>query len=109
GDETVDMYISIMREANLIVMRGPAGYVEDPRFAVGTRKLVEAAVSSNAYVIIGGGHLNMFAGEISEESSGRIHVSSGGGALLEFLSGSDLPAISALEISYKKFWESESK
>ncbi|MEZ0394316.1 MAG: phosphoglycerate kinase [Desulfurococcaceae archaeon] len=105
GDETIEMYSSIMKEANLIVMRGPAGYIEDPRFLAGTKKLVEAAAQSKAYVIIGGGHLSMFAQELSASHGERIHVSSGGGALLEFLSGIELPALSALKISYSKFWE----
>lgn len=108
GEETLEMYTSIMRESNLIVMRGPAGYIEDPRFVLGTKKLVETAINSKAYVIIGGGHLNMFAQEISATSD-RVHVSSGGGALLEFLSGTELPALTALQISYKRFWEAENR
>ncbi len=106
GEETIEMYTSIMREANLIVMRGPAGYIEDKRFAEGTKRLVQEAISSKAYVIIGGGHLNMYVSEDQVRSS-RIHISSGGGALLEYLSQSTLPAIEALEISYRKFWGGE--
>lgn len=105
GDETVQMYSSIIKEAKLIVLRGPAGYVEDPRFAEGTKKLVDAALNSSAYVIIGGGHLTMFVHDYMFSSSERVHVSTGGGALLEFLSGSNLPGIDALMLSYKIFWE----
>ena len=106
GEETIEMYSSMIKEANLVVMRGPAGYIEDPRFSVGTKILVEEAINSKAYVIIGGGHLNMF---VPEEKRGleRIHVSSGGGALLEFLSQLTLPAIEALEYSYRRFWGGE--
>jgi len=106
GEETIEMYTSMMKEANLIVMRGPAGYIEDERFAVGTKRLVQEAINSKAYVIIGGGHLNMYVPE-NQLNEDRIHVSSGGGALLEYLSQSTLPAIEALEISYRKFWGGE--
>lgn len=103
GEETIEMYTSIMREASLIVLRGPAGYIEDQRFALGTRRLVEEAVRSRAVVVIGGGHLSMFVPR-DIEGTERVHVSTGGGALLEYLSGSSLPAVEALEISYNKFW-----
>jgi len=106
GEETIEMYTSIMKEANLIVMRGPAGYIEDERFAEGTKKLVREAISSKAYVVIGGGHLNIYVPE-DKVKSDRIHISSGGGALLEYLSQLTLPAIEALEISYRKFWGGE--
>jgi len=106
GEETIEMYTSIMKEASLIVLRGPAGYVEDERFVNGTKKLIETALSSKGYVIIGGGHLSIM---IPEEKivHEKIHVSTGGGALIEFLSGTTLPAVEALELSYRKFWGDE--
>jgi len=48
GPETVEEYVKILRKARLIVMKGPAGVIEDPRFRNGTRRLVEAALSSGA-------------------------------------------------------------
>ncbi len=101
GSYTISMYSELIKEAKLVVMRGPAGYIEDERFREGTVKLLKAALNSNAYVIIGGGHLAaMVEGNVRE----NVHVSTGGGALLIFLSGEPLPAIDALAESTKKFF-----
>jgi len=104
GPQTVKMYTEIMREARLIVLRGPAGVVEDPRFREGSRALVKAAVESGAYVIIGGGHLNVIAAELGLAGRPNLHISTGGGALLLFLAGEELPGIRALLESARKFF-----
>ncbi len=105
GPETVKMYSEFIAEANLVVMRGPAGVIEDKRFRKGTRALVEAALKSNSYLIIGGGHLNTIVSELGGEKRERMHVSTAGGALLLFLAGEELPAINALRLSYEKFFK----
>ncbi|ALL01717.1 Phosphoglycerate kinase [Pyrodictium delaneyi] len=104
GPQTVKMYTEIMKEARLIVMRGPAGVIEDPRFREGSRELVRAAVESNAYVIVGGGHLNSIIAELGLAGRPNLHVSTGGGALLLFLAGEDLPGLTALAKSAEKFF-----
>ena len=104
GPQTVRMYSEMMKEARLIVLRGPAGVVEDPRFREGSRALVKAAVESGAYVIIGGGHLNVIAAELGLVDRPNLHVSTGGGALLLFLAGEELPGIRALQLSASKFF-----
>ncbi len=102
GPNTVKIYREMMREANIIVMRGPAGVMEDPRFREGTRSLVKSALDSNAFTIFGGGHLTAIIRELGGLDSAG-HLSTGGGALLLFLAGEPLPAIEALKISARKF------
>ena len=104
GPQTIRMYSEIMQEAQLIVLRGPAGVVEDPRFREGSRALIRAAASSNAYVIVGGGHLNAIVSELGLTDRPNLHVSTGGGALLLFLAGEELPGIEALLLSASKFF-----
>ncbi len=101
GTYTLEMYSELIKEAKIVVMRGPAGYVEDPRFRKGTEELLKAAIESQAFVVIGGGHL---AAMIKEARREGMHVSTGGGALLVALSGEPLPAVLALRISARKFF-----
>ncbi|GAY25028.1 phosphoglycerate kinase [Desulfurococcaceae archaeon AG1] len=102
GEETIEEFSNIIRSAGAVVMRGPAGYIEDMRFRAGTEALLRSALESRARVIIGGGHLgSMIPGDYDRN---RILISTGGGALLTLLSGEDLPAIEALKISAKRWW-----
>ncbi len=104
GSYTISMYSELIRDAGIIVMRGPAGYVEDSRFQKGTAELLRAALNSNAFVIVGGGHLGAMVGDDVRQN---IHISTGGGALLIYLSGEPLPAINALTESTKKFFTTQ--
>jgi phosphoglycerate kinase len=104
GPQTVSMYSEFMKEAKLIVLRGPAGVIEDPRFRKGTEELVKAAANTNAYIIVGGGHLNVIASKLGLAGRENVHLSTGGGALLLFLAGEDLPGLVALVKSAKKFF-----
>ena len=104
GPQTIAMYSEMMKEAKLIVLRGPAGVIEDPRFRKGTEELVRAAAASSAYVIIGGGHLNVIASNLGLAGKENMHLSTGGGALLLFLAGEDLPGLVALAKSARKFF-----
>lgn len=101
GEETVRIYCEFMKEARVIIMRGPAGVVEEPSFREGTVRILEAAVKSNAFVLIAGGHLSsMVREDLLREN---VHVSTAGNAILLYLSGEQLPAIKALEISARIF------
>ncbi len=101
GENTTRMYTEFIKEAKIIVMRGPAGIIEDERSKIGTLKLLEAAYESKGFVLIGGGHLASLVDE--SKVNQRIHVSTGGNALLLFLSGETLPALKALELSAEMF------
>jgi len=102
GEETIEEYRRIIGRAGAVIMRGPAGYIEDERFRLGTRALLEAALNSGARVIIGGGHLSSMVPE--GYGGSRVLVSTGGGALLTYLSGEPLPAVEALKISASRWW-----
>ena len=108
GPQTVESYYELMRESKVIVMRGPAGVMEDPRFRKGTEELVRKALETDAYIIFGGGHLSAIATNFKYDPS-RVHISTGGGALLTFLSGVPLPALEALSKSGEKFLWNKSK
>ncbi len=101
GENTTRMYTEFIKEAKIIVMRGPAGIIEDERSKIGTLKLLKAAYESKGFVLIGGGHLASLVDE--SKVNQRIHVSTGGNALLLFLSGETLPALKALELSAEMF------
>ncbi|MEM0061338.1 MAG: phosphoglycerate kinase, partial [Fervidicoccaceae archaeon] len=103
GPETVNFYEDIMREGKIIVIRGPAGVIEEKEFRNGTISLMRAALRGNAKVIIGGGHLSSLLDDLPEEERRKAHNSTGGGALLLFLGGEDLPAIDALSSSAERF------
>ncbi len=101
GENTINMYSEFIKEAKVIIMRGPAGVIEDERFRNGTISLLNNSINSNAFVLIAGGHLGSMVSE--NMLSNRVHVSTGGNALLLFLSGEELPALKALELSAKMF------
>ncbi len=100
GPSTIEYYSYKMSNAKVIVMRGPAGVIEDPRFRRGTRQLVEYALRwTKAFTIFGGGHFNAILQELPPSLRERVgHISTGGGALLYFLSGRILPGIEALTV-----------
>ncbi|MCE4612004.1 MAG: phosphoglycerate kinase [Desulfurococcales archaeon] len=104
GPSTIEYYRAKIAKARVVVIRGPAGVIEDPRFRRGTVELVRAALASNAHVILGGGHFRAVLSELGGEfKGGRVHVSTGGGALLQFLSGRPLPGLEALAESASRF------
>ena len=100
GPETIDYYTRYFDEAKMIVIRGPAGVIEEG-FTEGTVYIIDRATESDARIILGGGHLNSVINMIKRRE--RIHNSTGGGALLLFLSGTPLPGIEALKASASIF------
>ncbi len=104
GPSTVEYYRSKLKGARVAVLRGPAGVIEDPRFRRGTVELAKAALELSHYVIFGGGHFRVILGELPIELRERVgHISTGGGALLYFLSGRSLPGLEALVDSARIF------
>lgn len=104
GDETIREYCEIVREGGVVVFRGPAGVIEEEMFQKGSVEVARAAVEGKAYTIFGGGHMRVVAEILRSQGYENIgHLSTGGGALLTFLSGQPLPALEALEISRKMF------
>lgn len=99
GPETIRRFQEVLRTALTVVWNGPMGVFENPRFAQGTRAIAEtlAEVSDGeANVIIGGGD-SAAAVEQMGFAHRMDHVSTGGGATLEFLEGQTLPGVAALQ------------
>lgn len=96
GDETVEDYSEEIKESETVVANGPLGVFEKSAFAKGTNDVLQAIADSDAYTTIGGGHLVAAAREL--EVTDKIdHVSTGGGACLNFLSGEKLPVVEILK------------
>jgi phosphoglycerate kinase len=95
GPHTVEKYRNQLQNAQMIVWNGPMGVFEFPKFAVGTRELAKAVAESNAISIVGGGD-SVAAIEQTGLADRITHISTGGGASLEFLEGKMLPGIAAL-------------
>jgi len=94
GEKTVEEFCAAIRNAGTIVWNGPMGVFEDPRFAEGTRDVGEAV--AGPVTILGGGDTVRAANTFGLED--RVtHISTGGGASLEFLEGRELPGIAALK------------
>ncbi len=95
GPETIGRYSGIIRQAKTIVWNGPMGVFENPKFAEGTFAIARAVADSRAFSIVGGGDSAAAVAE-SGVASKITHISTGGGASLEFLSGQKLPGVEVL-------------
>ncbi|MDD5396510.1 MAG: phosphoglycerate kinase [Candidatus Moranbacteria bacterium] len=96
GEKTIEKFKQIISEAKVIVWNGPMGKFEQTPYDRGTREILEAVISSNAFTLIGGGE----SVQVLEEGGlmDKISfVSTGGGAMLEYLSGNIMPGIEALK------------
>ncbi|AEC52621.1 phosphoglycerate kinase [Pyrococcus sp. NA2] len=103
GSRTVEKYREIIMKAKVVVANGPMGVFEREEFAFGTVEVFKAIAESNAFSVLGGGHSIASIQKYGIE--GISHVSTGGGAMLTFFAGEELPVIKALQISYEKFKE----
>jgi phosphoglycerate kinase len=95
GPETVKRYGQIISGAKTIVWNGPMGVFENPNFSKGTFAIARAVADSKAFSIVGGGDSAAAVAQSGMESK-ITHISTGGGASLEFLSGQKLPGVEAL-------------
>ncbi len=95
GPKTIDLYKQTLQDAKLIVWNGPVGVFEFPKFAVGTFALAKLLAESGAITVIGGGD-SASAVKKAGLAKQMTHVSTGGGASLEFLEGKELPGVAAL-------------
>jgi phosphoglycerate kinase len=95
GPKTTELYASAIRSAKTVVWNGPMGCFEMPKFAAGTTGVCKAVAASGAVSIIGGGD-SVSAVNQSGLADKMTHISTGGGASLEFLEGKALPGVVAL-------------
>lgn len=95
GPDTIEEFLRVLKDAKTVVWNGPMGVFEKLEFAVGTEEIAKALSELNATVIIGGGDSAACIKELGL-SDKVTHVSTGGGASLEFLEGKELPGVKAL-------------
>jgi phosphoglycerate kinase len=96
GPQTVQSYVTAIKEAKTIFWNGPMGVFEKPEFAKGTFAVAQAmAENSGAFRIVGGGD-SAAAAEASGYADKMTHISTGGGASLEYLQGDKLPGLEIL-------------
>jgi phosphoglycerate kinase len=101
GMDAIASLASAIRESGTVVFNGPAGVFEEEDFATGTYELLKTA-SQVKFSIIGGGHTAAVAEKMGIDRD-FTHISTGGGACIEFLSGKKLPAVDALERSWQQY------
>lgn len=95
GPKTIELYKQALSGAKLVVWNGPVGVFEMPKFAEGTFALAKLLAESKAITVIGGGD-SASAVKKAGVAKQMTHVSTGGGASLEFLEGKELPGVAAL-------------
>ena len=95
GPETVKLYCDAVADAGTVIWNGPMGVFEFPAFAKGTEAVAEALSKTNAITIIGGGDSAAAVQQLGYADK-MTHISTGGGASLEFMEGKELPGVACL-------------
>jgi len=101
GPKTIEEYKGILKNAKTIVWNGPLGRFEFKNFSKGTNEIAKFLATLKANVVVGGGDTGSAVAKLGIAE--KFFVSTGGGAALEFLEGTKLPGIKALEVNYEKF------
>ena len=94
GPKTAELFCEAVKDAKTVVWNGPMGCFEMPNFAHGTEAVAKALAETDATTIIGGGD-SAAAVNILGYGDKMTHISTGGGASLEFLEGKELPGVAA--------------
>jgi phosphoglycerate kinase len=98
GPESIELFTGKLADARTIVWNGPAGVFEMSNFAAGTKAVAQAMVdNTEAMTVVGGGDSAAAVRILGLDEAGFSHISTGGGASLEFLEGKELPGIAVLE------------
>ncbi len=96
GPQTQKAYAEAVADAKIVFWNGPMGLFEEPPFDQGTRSLAHALADTDAYTVVGGGDSAAAMSQLGFEDK-VSHVSTGGGASIEFVSGMELPGVDALD------------
>ncbi|MGS2587262.1 phosphoglycerate kinase [Streptomyces hebeiensis] len=97
GPETGRLYASKLADARTVFWNGPMGVFEHPDYAEGTRAVAQALVDSTGFSVVGGGDSAAAVRTLGFDEKAFGHISTGGGASLEYLEGKTLPGLAALE------------
>ena len=97
GPDTRAAFAAVLTGAATVFWNGPVGVFEMEPFAGGTKAVAEAIAASPSFSVVGGGDSAAAVRTLGVDEAGFTHISTGGGASLEFLEGKDLPGIAVLE------------
>ncbi|MFE5845764.1 phosphoglycerate kinase [Streptomyces niveus] len=97
GPLTNELYASKLADAATVFWNGPMGVFEHPDYAEGTRAVAQALIDSDAFTVVGGGDSAAAVRILGFDENAFGHISTGGGASLEYLEGKTLPGLAALE------------
>jgi len=103
GRKAIDNFKEILKDAKYVIVKGPLGMYERQPFSIATREILEFLSNLKGFTLIGGGDTSTALEVFGIPEEKFSYVSLAGGALIDYLSGKELPGIKALEISYKKF------
>jgi phosphoglycerate kinase len=99
GPDSVAAFAEVLARARTVFWNGPMGVFELAPFAAGTRGVAQAIIDADAFSVVGGGDSAAAVRALGLDEGGFSHISTGGGASLEFLEGKDLPGVAILEKS----------
>jgi phosphoglycerate kinase len=97
GPQSVQAFAAALADAQTVFWNGPMGVFELAPFAEGTRRVAQAIADSEAFSVVGGGDSAAAVRQLGLDETAFSHISTGGGASLEFLEGKPLPGIEVLE------------
>ncbi|MFJ4712461.1 phosphoglycerate kinase [Streptomyces sp. NPDC088785] len=97
GPQTRKLYASKLADAQTVFWNGPMGVFEHPDYAEGTKELAQALIDSPGFTVVGGGDSAAAVRTLGFDEKAFGHISTGGGASLEYLEGKTLPGLAALE------------
>lgn len=97
GPETIELFERNLADAKTIIWNGPMGVFEIPAFSAGTKAVALAMTKNSGMTVVGGGDSAAAIRLLGIDESAFSHISTGGGASLEFLEGKELPGLSVLE------------
>lgn len=96
GPETIKIFKEKIKQAKTIFFNGVMGRIEDPQFIKGTEEILREIAESEAYSVVGGGEMTIMVDKMKIADK-LNHISTGGGAMLAYLSGEELPGLGALQ------------
>ncbi|MEV8322909.1 phosphoglycerate kinase [Kitasatospora sp. NPDC056731] len=97
GPKTRELYAAKLADAGTVFWNGPMGVFEHPDYANGTKAVAQALLDSDAFTVVGGGDSAAAVRILGFDENAFGHISTGGGASLEYLEGKTLPGLAALE------------